>query len=245
MRSKRNQMVRLGLTLALCLGSAGALHAAGSPGEQCDQAARRAEQQWGLPDGLLHAIGIVESGRPDPVQGRSTPWPWALDVAGQPVFPDTQEQAEDALAALQQRGKLTADIGCFQVSLLFHPDAFPDPSEGFDAERNAQFAARLLTELHAQTGSWEGAVEAYHSANPDRGVPYAKRVMRVWGVDVVAPAPETERVIAGVRVIEPHAPGTAPQVIRIAGSAPVPRVFTGWSKIRQAMKESSALETIH
>lgn len=243
MRSTNNRPARWLVILALCVQSPGTLKAANNPGEQCDQAARRAEQQWGLPDGLLHAIGIVESGRPDPTQGRTTPWPWALDVAGQPVFPETQEQAEDTLSALQRRGSLTADIGCFQISLLFHPDAFPDPSQGFDPDRNAAVAARLLTELRAQTGSWEQAVQAYHSANPDLGIPYANRVLQVWGADAVAF--EAERVIAGVTVIEPHAPGTAPQVIRIAGPARVPRVFVGPAENQQAMKESSALETVH
>lgn len=243
MRSTNSNAARWLVVLALCLQHPGTLHAASGPGEQCDEAARRAEQQWGLPDGLLHAIGIVESGRPDPAGGHATPWPWALDVAGQPVFPETRQQAEDMLSSLQQRGPPTADIGCFQISLLFHPDAFPDPSRGFDPDRNAQAAARLLTELHAQTGSWWQAIQSYHSANPDLGIPYANRVLQVWGADAVAP--ETEHVIAGVRVIEPHAAGTAPQVIRIAGPAPVPRVFAGPSQNLQAMKESSALETIH
>ncbi len=136
-----------------------------------------AEQALGLPEGVLRAIGLVESGRPDPLLGRAAPWPWTMDVEGRPFFYPSGEQALGAARALRP---LTADVGCFQISLLYHPTAFPDLARAFDPEENARVAARLLTELHRQTGSWLSAIAAYHSADPDRGAPYVARVLAAW-----------------------------------------------------------------
>jgi hypothetical protein len=52
------------------------------------------------------------------------PWPWAIDADGVGQFFATKAQAVAAVAALQAQGVHSIDVGCMQVNLMHHPDAF-------------------------------------------------------------------------------------------------------------------------
>jgi len=177
----------------------------------------------GLPSGLLLAIGQVESGRFDPRLERRVPWPWTIDLAGAPLF---FANATDAVAAARaaDRSGVSEDVGCFQISLLYHPHAFASLAEAFDPVANARYAADFLTELYARTGSWPAAVALYHSATPALGEPYAARVLSTWRADAAPVVPVS--IVAGVRVITPSAPGTAGYVLTLTSVA-LPRVIVG------------------
>jgi len=150
------------------------------PGLLCRQAIRAAEQAHGIPAGLLAAMGRVESGRPDPRTGALLPWPWTIDVEGQGAFFDSQAEAIAAVQASQARGVRSIDIGCMQVNLLHHPDAFASLAQAFDPGSNADYAARFLRDLFAQAGSWPQAAALYHSATPELGDAYREQVMAAW-----------------------------------------------------------------
>ena len=154
------------------------------PFSPCEQAGRDAERQYALPPGLLGAIGRVESGHWDAALGRTVPSPWAIDAAGTPLLPDSKEAALRQVRDLQAAGVRNIDVGCFQISLLHHPAAFPNLDQAFEPATNADYAARFLTSLRAHYSSWEQAVAAYHSATPERGIPYQQLVFANW----VAPA---------------------------------------------------------
>ena len=47
---------------------------------------------------MLYAIALAESGRPAE-QGQIEPWPWALNVEGDPIFAASREEAARLLAA--------------------------------------------------------------------------------------------------------------------------------------------------
>jgi len=150
----------------------GGVAAAQSPGLDCERAGAAAERAAGLPSGLLLAIGKVESGRFDGFSERREPWPWAVDVGGTPLFLANVTDAVAAVRGAAANGVL-ADVGCFQISLLYHPHAFASLAEAFDPGANARYAAGFLSELYARTGSWPAAVALYHSATPALGEPYA------------------------------------------------------------------------
>ncbi len=57
----------------------------------CEHAGMEAERTFGLPNGLLLAIGRVESGRLDRATGRIVPWPWAVNLAGAGQLAETKE----------------------------------------------------------------------------------------------------------------------------------------------------------
>jgi hypothetical protein len=195
-----------------------------SPGLDCERAGAAAEAAAGLPRGLLLAIGKVESGRFNSTLERWTPWPWAIDVSGTPLF---FANATDAVAAarIAATSGLEEDLGCFQISLLYHPQAFTSVAEAFDPVANAGYAARFLRGLYARTGSWPEAVALYHSATPALGAPYAARVLAAWHGEA-APISSPMVVVAGVRVITPSAPGIGGYVLALKPVA-LPRVLVG------------------
>ena len=149
------------------------------PGGACRAAIAAAERSFGIPAGLLAAIGVVESGRRG-TDGRLTPWPWSIDAEGSgQVFP-TKAAAIAAVQALQARGVRSIDVGCMQVNLLHHPDAFARLDDAFDPARNVAYAARFLLRLHAAAGAWPAAAALYHSATPALGADYQRKVLAVW-----------------------------------------------------------------
>jgi Transglycosylase SLT domain len=151
----------------------------GPQGLLCRQGIGAPERGSGIPPHLLSAISRVESGRRDPVTGDWHPWPWTVNAEGQGAFYDTKAEAVAAVRGLLARGVRSIDVGCMQVNLMHHPDAFPSLDVAFDPQANAAYAARFLKELYAQKGDWTRATAAYHSATPDIGADYQRKVLAV------------------------------------------------------------------
>lgn len=207
--------------LALVFATATLATAAARSQTLCETAATAAEQAWHLPPGLLLAIGRVESGKWDPVARRTVPWPWSIDAAGQGHQFDTAAQAVQAVRALLDGGARNIDVGCFQINLAAHPDAFASLDQALDPAANGLYAARFLAALYDRLGNWPDAVAAYHSANPLLGEPYRQAVYAGW-------ADPTEPATYSFHVWTPEPPGSGPQVIVIkATSQPLPKVLTG------------------
>ncbi len=171
-------------------------------------AAAKAEKRYNIPPSLLAAIGEVESGRPDPLSGRTTPWPWTIDSAGYGAFFPDAKSAAQRLEVLQSQGVAPIDVGCFQVDLTYHPDAFATPAAAFDPDTNADVAARFLSSLYGRLGSWPAAVAAYHSATPLLGIPYRNRVLSFWHAPDNPNAPEALVHLYGVTIWTPQSQAT-------------------------------------
>ena len=189
----------------------------------CERAAQVAERDFGLPTGVLRAIGRVESGRADPQTGRVSATPFAIDADGAALFPASAAAAVAQVRALAARGVRSIDVGCFQISLLYHPDVFATLDQAFDPAANAHAAAAFLARLHAESGDWGEAIARYHSTDPARGEPYRAAVLAAWhgaGAAVARGSARVPRLVfAGVQVF---VPGGAAAPTR----AGMPRVFT-------------------
>ena len=133
-----------------------------------------------LPARLLAAISLTETGRADQVTGRIRPWPWTINAEGQGQFFETRQQAVAAVMALQARGVQSIDVGCLQVNLMYHPDAFSSLEQAFDPSTNAAYAARFLNALYTEGKDWAHAIAAYHSETPSLGDAYRVLVMARW-----------------------------------------------------------------
>ncbi|NPD69973.1 lytic transglycosylase domain-containing protein [Lichenicola cladoniae] len=141
--------------------------------QDCQQAAHDAEEEFRLPQGLLGAIGRVESGH-----GRdNAPWPWTVAANKTGAFYETRAEAAAQVERLQAQGTRLIDVGCFQVDLFWHPGDFASVEESLDPRANARAAARFLVALHAETADWPSAVARYHSATPRLGTAYRDRVL--------------------------------------------------------------------
>ncbi len=81
---------------------------------------------------------------------------------------------------LSARGVRNIDVGCMQVNLRYHPDAFASIEAAFDPATNVAYAARYLMSLNQATRSWSQAIGRYHSATPERGLAYRRKVEKLW-----------------------------------------------------------------
>ena len=148
------------------------------PAQLCRAAIAETERNTRIPDAFLSAMGRIESGRPS--GGSLHPWPWTVNAAGTGHFYPTKQAAMDAVRQFQASGIRSVDVGCLQVNLFYHPEAFASLDQAFDPAANAAFAAKLLLDLFATTGSWPRAAAAYHSMTPALGLAYQEKVLEEW-----------------------------------------------------------------
>lgn len=141
------------------------------------------EKHHNIPTGLLHAISKVESGRKD-ITGRIVAWPWTVNAEGQGYYFPTKEEAIKAVQRMQLKGIKSIDVGCMQVNLYYHPNAFHTLIDAFDPDKNVAYAAQFLTGLKNEHASWRTAVAHYHSANPVHHTAYRQNVLGVWDRDL-------------------------------------------------------------
>ncbi len=231
MRSGGRARALIGLALGLLL--AGPARAA-SPGAACEAAGLAAEAANGIPHGLLLAIGRVESGRYAARLGRVTPWPWAVDVVGTGALFDSRRAALATARGAVAAGQRNVDLGCFQVNLAAHPDAFSSLRQALVPAANAAYAGAFLARLHAQLGSWRAAAATYHSQTAALGAPYLRAVLASWadpGATLpvalgAGPGQTGDPTWGGVTKgagMQPITPGSAPASAEIG-----PVVHVGW-----------------
>ncbi len=167
------------LLILACLLTAGTARAE-DPSALCESAIAGAEYTGSLPAGMLHAIAMVESGRYDETKKAVRPWPWTINAQGVGHYYTSKADAIGAVRDLQMHGIKSIDVGCAQVNLMFHPDAFASLDEAFDPIANAVYAAKFLNRLRAPGDDWAKAIAAYHSATPALGDAYRVMVMTRW-----------------------------------------------------------------
>jgi len=146
----------------------------------CRQIVRRTEKALNLPIGILQAISLAESGRWDKSSRSHFAWPWTVTARGKGLFYPSKAAAISAVRKLQADGVENIDVGCMQVNLKYHPEAFADLHEAFDPAANARYAANLFTKLREANRSINRAVAHYHSTTRERNMPYTRKVMRLW-----------------------------------------------------------------
>ena len=151
-----------------------------SPAQLCEAAIGIAERAELLPARMMDAIAVVETGRPDATTGTLRPWPWTINAEGQGFFFATKQQTIDAVRSLQARGVRSIDVGCMQVNLMFHPEAFASLDQALDPVANARYAGRFLSALHTAKRDWPAAIAAYHSETPSIGAGYRQLVLARW-----------------------------------------------------------------
>jgi len=147
----------------------------------CADAVQAAERRHAIPQRLLAAIALAESGRWDEGRSATIAWPWTVMAEGKGKFFPSRDEAILHVLALRARGVRNIDVGCMQVNLMHHPDAFPSLEAAFDPGANADYAGRFLAALNAEEGSWPQAVAHYHSRTRALAQPYRARVLGLWG----------------------------------------------------------------
>jgi len=150
------------------------------PSTLCEDAAIHHEHMNGLPRALLAAVAMAESGRYDRTTRKARAWPWTINAEGRAYYFKTKAEAVATTRRLLATGMRSIDVGCMQVNLRYHPDAFASLEDGFDPMTNVAYGADFLMRLHDRSGSWPEAVANYHSQTEARGDRYFARVIRIW-----------------------------------------------------------------
>lgn len=146
----------------------------------CTRNLPRYERAYGIPTHLLSAIASTESGRYHSGLKLSVPWPWTINAEGKGYFFDSKQEAIAAVRRLQSQGISSIDVGCMQVNLHHHPQAFLNLDDAFEPERNVAYAASFLRTLYEEQKSWKSAAASYHSRTYSRGMDYVGKVYDRW-----------------------------------------------------------------
>ena len=147
---------------------------AARPWETCAGQTARTERTNGIPHRLLQAIALAESGRWNAERKATIAWPWTVTAEGQGLFFATKAEAIAEVEHLRARGVRNIDVGCMQVNLHYHADAFDDLDEAFDPAHNVAYASTYLKRMYEDRRSWPEAA-AYHSTTPEFAGPYRKK----------------------------------------------------------------------
>jgi soluble lytic murein transglycosylase-like protein len=93
-------------------------------------------------------------------------WPWTVNVEGKGFYFNSKKEAVFFVRKQLQEGKTSIDVGCMQINLKHHPEAFVKLEQAFNPRHNIGYAASFLVKKFAELGSWGKAIAHYHSANP-------------------------------------------------------------------------------
>lgn len=146
----------------------------------CERATVATEMAQRLPRAVLFSVAMVESGRFNTDTKKTRPWPWTINAEGQSFYFKSKSEAVKAAKLLLKRGVRSFDVGCMQINMRYHPDAFSDLNAAFDPITNVGYGAEFLKQLYGRTNSWPDAIAAYHSQSKTRNQPYFARVIDVW-----------------------------------------------------------------
>lgn len=146
------------------------------PPSPCVEPVQEAEKHHGIPNGLLMAIAMVESG------GRGRPSPLALNIEGRTHYPRNKDTALKLMH--YGKGKLRQDmwVGCLQLSSRHHRRYFKSTEDMLDAAQNVRRGAAYLASHYRKYGSWTDAVARYHGSSEEFSQRY---LCKVWGALIV------------------------------------------------------------
>jgi len=137
---------------------------------------RLAAHRAGIPSTVLYAVALQESGHRR--NGRFVPWPWSLNVAGQPRRYTTRAEAcADLQQAMRSTPHTRIDVGLGQINLGYHQQRYASACDLLDPYRNLAIAAEILKEQHTPGEDWLLAIGRYH--RPAGGEPAARYQLRV------------------------------------------------------------------
>lgn len=148
----------------------------------CMDATQKFEKKYQIKEHLLTTISNVETGKWNKERNQSLAWPWTINAKGKGTFFATKAEAVQEVKRLQKLGVKSIDVGCMQINLAYHPDAFASVEEAFDPKKNVEYSAKFLRSLYEDSdkGDWIEAAMAYHSKVPHKAARYKKRLVSAY-----------------------------------------------------------------
>lgn len=144
----------------------------------CLNATQKMEKAYQIKEHMLTTISSVETGRWDAVSQQSTAWPWTVNAQGKGTFYNTKAEAVHAVKKLKAQGVKSIDVGCMQINLAYHPEAFDSIEQAFDPEHNVEYGAKFFKNLYDnKDNDWIKAAMAYHSSVPNKALKYKNKIV--------------------------------------------------------------------
>ncbi|MBA4249632.1 MAG: hypothetical protein C0432_02550 [Candidatus Puniceispirillum sp.] len=143
----------------------------------CEVPIQHFENNHKLPKNMLRAMALVESGRTIAPNVRVA-WPWTINVDGQGHMYHSKGQAIQAVKDLMNKGKKSIDVGCMQINLKQHPEAFSNLDSAFDPHTNVSYAVKFLKRLYDNSQDWLKTIGHYHSKTEKYGSIYQDKVLK-------------------------------------------------------------------
>ena len=138
----------------------------------CEREMISASNRHKVPLGVLYAVGMTETGKKGSLQ------PYALNIEGKTVFTTSERAAMKTFRSARMTGAKLIDLGCMQINHYYHGAQFSSVEEMLDPRKNVEYAAKFLSELRVQEGSWTMAVARYH-AGPNNNIAQKRYVCLV------------------------------------------------------------------
>ncbi len=138
----------------------------------CEREMHRASARYGVPLGILYAVGLTETGRKNSLQ------PYAMNIEGRAEFFPSQAAALRRFTQVHAEGAKLIDLGCMQINHYYHSSEFPSVGAMLQPSLNVDYAARFLKRLREREGNWTMAVARYH-AGPNNDPAQKRYVCRV------------------------------------------------------------------
>jgi hypothetical protein len=138
------------------------------------------EKRYNIPKDTLHSISLRETQKAHSKHRIGIVWPWTITVnpTGKGYYFKSKSEAIKFAKAQLAKGKGSIDVGCMQINLKYHPDAFSSIEQAFSPRSNVAYGAKFLKEKYAQHGKWKSAIGSYHSSSPDKASAYHAMVSK-------------------------------------------------------------------
>ena len=142
---------------------------------------RLVANDYGIPATLFYAMALTESGKGIESKSRLRPWPWTLNIAGQPRYFSTRWQAWLALDQSLRSGQDSVDIGLMQVNWRFHGERLGNSWLALEPSHNLAVGAQILKNCYGKRRDWWASVGCYHApSDSERAGRYRARVVAHW-----------------------------------------------------------------
>ncbi len=138
------------------------------------------EQNKKIKENILSTISLVETGRNSNNNIVGYPWPWTIAYQGKGRYFDSKQEAIAKVKQLQKNGVKSIDVGCMQINLFYHKDAFASLDDAFDPKTNVEYAGDFINRLYKKHGNWGAAATGYHSHEPNKAYKYEDKLIKVW-----------------------------------------------------------------
>ena len=86
----------------------------------------------------------------------------------------------NAVRELRKQGVENIDVGCMQINLKYHPEAFDSIEDALDPRKNVAYAADFLKRNYQETKSWGEAATRYHSKTVHKAFRYEDKLLETW-----------------------------------------------------------------